>query len=207
MPEPRMSAQLARLAKKRGRLPALVTALSLGLLIALQQFLNSLVAYLRRAGVPATQSGEGVRELNFWEFQPSADQLVFDLLPITVGVFLALWVIAPISDELTVRFVLTRAGLASAAGAVLVVLFQAVQGLFQSIGEAASTYSWTTEPVEPTEGLNLEVFGQHTLDALASGVNIFIFYTPVVMLAGVLLWLWLREHPREYAVAGLIDEL
>lgn len=208
MPEPRMSAQLARLAKKRGRLPALVTALGLGLFVSLQQFLASLASFVRRLGYPADPSGPDISEVNFWYFQPDTDYLLFFVLPLTLGVFLALWVIAPISDELTLRFVLTRAGLASAAGALLVIVFQTFQGLFASVGARwegnGISSSW---PPPPGSSVNFEVFGQNTLDALASGVGAFIFETPKVMLAGVLLWLWLREHPRDYAVAGLIDEL
>jgi hypothetical protein len=211
MPEQRMSAQLTRLAKKRGRLPALVTALAFGVLVALQQFLSNGVSYLRLLSYPAPDSGP-VSDLfdlrvDQFEFHPTVDQLLFFVLPLTLGVFLCLWVVAPISDELTVRFVLTRAALASAGAALLVIVFQAVQGLFESIGASSTSYPWSLGIPHETEGVNFEVFGQNTLDAVASGVSTFIFHTPVVMLAGVLLWLWLREHPREYAVAGLIDEL
>ena len=27
------------------------------------------------------------------------------------------------------------------------------------------------------------------------------------LLAGILLWIWLREHPAQHPVAGLIDEV
>ena len=211
MPEPRMSAQLARLAKKRGRLPALVTALSLGLLLALQQFLNNGVSYLRLLGYPAPESGaesSAYVQNVAYTFHPTVEQLLFFILPLTLGVFLALWLIAPISDELTTRFVLTRAGLASAGGVLLTIVIRIVKGLVESIG--ATTSSPWTEPTQsppPSEGVNFQVFGQNSLDAISYGVGTFIFFTPIVMLAGMLLWLWLRDHPREYAVAGLIDEL
>lgn len=207
MPEQRMSAKITRLAKKRGRLPALVAALGLALLICLQQFLVSLTSYLRGFGLPVDPSGAETSE-HAWYFLPDTDQLLFYVLPLTLGVFVALWVIAPISDELTLRFVLTRAGLASAAGALLVVVFQVIQGLFASVGARWEGYgASSTWPPQPGATVNLVVFGQNTLDALVSGVSRFIFVTPVVMLAAVLLWLWLREHPRDYEVAGLIDEL
>ena len=133
---------------------------------------------------------------------------MFFILPLTLGVFLALWVIAPISDELTLRFVLTRVGLASAAGVLLVIVFQTFQGLFASVGARwEGNGISSTWPPPPGSVVNFEVFGQNTLDALVSGVGTFILYTPLVMFAGVLLWLWLREHPREYDVSGLIDEV
>lgn len=178
MPEQRMSAQLTRLAKKRGRLPALVAALALAVLLALQQFFGAVVSVV----------------FGSFEFQPTPDQLLVFILPVSLGVFLSLWVVAPISHELTVRFVLTRAGLASAAGALVLILFQTVYGLLQAF-------------VPGSRIVDFELFGHNTLVAVVAGASTFIFYTPVVMLAGVLLWLWLRDHPRDYEVAGLIDEV
>lgn len=191
MPEPRMSAQLARLARKRGRLPALVTALGVGVLMAVQQLLSELVFALQA----------------FFVWESLVDHLLWFTLPMALGVFLALWMIAPISDELTPRFVLTRAGLASASGCLLLTVVQVVRSLFLSIGAASSDHGIFGSSVAAPEGVNLEVFEKYLQASLTTGASTFIFYTPTIMLAGVLLWLWLREHPREYAVAGLIDEL
>ena len=199
MAEPRMSAQLTKLAKTRGRLPALVTALGLLALLSVQRFLASLVNYLGSLGYIGVDqarfenSDVAVYDVGtVYQFAPSLNDLLYFLIPFALGVFVALWLLAPISDELTLRFVITRAGLAGLTASVLVILVNLVLGLVRSVSAAG---------FDPTS------FLQSVVAALNTGLSTFIFQTPLVMLAGVLLWLWLRDHPREYAVAGLIDEL
>jgi len=48
---------------------------------------------------------------------------------------------------------------------------------------------------------------QNIFGSLMGAIQVFVWITPLVMFAGVLLWLWLRDHPREYEVAGIIDEV
>ncbi len=197
MPEPRMSAQLSRLAKRRGRLPALVTALGVLALLFVQDFLASLVNYLGSLGYlgidRARDENSGSYDVGTdWVSVWLVDDLLHYLLPFALGVFVALWLLAPISDELTTRFVITRAGLAALAGSIVVILVNLVVGLVGSLSGG---------------GFDSTLLLQSVVGAFTTGLGIFIFKTPVVMFAGVLLWLWLRDHPREYAVAGLIDEL
>ena len=195
MPEQRMSAQLTKLAKKRGRLPALVAALGLLVLQSLQSFLASLVNYFSSLGYIGVDQARGPSDVHVttvYQFAPSIDELSRVLIPFALGVFVALWILAPISDELTVRFVLTRAGLASLAGSLLVIVVDLILGLV-----------WAFSPT----GFDSTEFLQSVVEALSTGLHVFIFTTPLVMFAGLMLWLWLRDHPREYAVAGLIDEL
>jgi hypothetical protein len=197
MPEQRMSAQLTKLAKKRGRLPALVTALGLLMLLSVQSFLSSVVNYFGSLGYigidRARPENSGPYDVGtIYQFAPSLDELLHYLIPFALGVFVALWLLAPISDELTLRFVITRAGLAALTGSLLVIAVNLVLGLVWSLSSA---------------GFDSTVFLQSLVEAMTTGLSTFIFQTPLVMFAGVLLWLWLRDHPREYAVAGLIDEL
>jgi len=199
MPEQRMSAQLTRLAKKRGRLPALVTALGLLVLMSVQSFLGSLVNYLGSLGyigidrARPENSDLTVYDVGtIYQFAPSVDELLHFLIPFALGVFVALWLLAPISDELTLRFVITRAGLAALTASILVIVVNLILGVVWSFSAG---------------GFDSTFFLQSAVEALSTGLSTFIFQTPLVMFAGVLLWLWLRDHPREYAVAGLIDEL
>ena len=197
MPEQRMSAQLTKLAKKRGRLPALVTALGLLALMSVQSFLGSLVNYLGSLGYigidRARPDNAGIYDVGTeYQFNPSLDELLHYLIPFALGVFVALWLVAPISDELTLRFVITRAGLAGLTASILVILVNLVLGLVWSLSAA---------------GFDSTSFLQSVVTALTTGLSTLIFQIPLVTFAGVLLWLWLRDHPREYAVAGLIDEL
>jgi hypothetical protein len=202
-----MSEQFTKLAKRRGRLPALVTALGLLALLAVQQLLGSLVGYLEIVGITATQpptSDSGLFDGQaVYAFYPSFDEGLRYALPLALGVFVALWLLAPISHELTLRFVITRAGLAALAGVVLVIAVNIVLGLFVSIHANGQLFG-NSIPFVRFDGTE---FLQELLSSVTSGLRIFLFDTPAVMLAGVLLWLWLRDHPREYEVSGLVDEL
>ena len=194
-----MSATITRLATKRGRVPALVTAVGVLVVLLAQAVLGSLVGYMQYLGYSIGQQGNP----GPYGFSPSVETILRYILPFALGVFLSLWVVAPVSHELTLPFVLTRAGLASLAGALLVIIVNALFALFGAISATGHLFGNSF----PTPGFDGNYFGQNLLGSLASGLNSFISDTPLVLLAGVLLWLWLREHPREYAVSGLIDEI
>jgi hypothetical protein len=191
MAEQRMSAQLTRLAKKRGRLPALVAALGLALLLLLQSLLTSLSAWIGGALYARVSFGAESFELGQWQVNYFIDPVLKSTLPFALGVFISLWLIAPLAAELTLRFVLTRALLAATAGALLVTLVSVVVDFVSML----------------KFGFDVRGLAHSGILAISQGVNAFIYTTPVVMFAGVLLWFWLKEHPREYEVTGLIDEL
>lgn len=207
MPEQRMSAQLARLAKKRGRLPALVTALGLALLLAAQRLLVSLFGWFEASGVVAIQgpnenaAASGLYELNAAPpFDPDLLGLLYFAFPLALGVFLALWLLAPISHELTVRFVLTRAALAAACAGLVHLVFGIAIALLAWFGADVNAFA----PFAAWDGAMLL---QNVFRSLMGAIQTLIWITPLVMFACVLLWLWLRDHPRDYAVAGIIDEV
>jgi len=191
MAEQRMSAKLTTLARKRGRLPALITAALIAALILVQAVLSSLAAWLG-SGFYQRVSFGAVAFDDFTPWQPYfVESFVTVTLPFALGVFLSLWLIAPLAGELTVRFVIMRGLLASAVGSVLVLIVAIGMGFVTMIGF----------------GFDIRGFAHSVIVAIGTAVNLFIYTTPIVVLAAVLLWLWLREHPREYEVSGLIDEL
>ena len=206
MAEQRMSTAITKLAKRRGRLPAFVAALGLAGLLMAQRLLSGLIGWLEITGLIAMQGNEGSPEtglvgLTVGAFEPGLSDLLFFVLPFALGVFIALWLLAPVSHELELRFVLTRAGLAAAAGSLV----------FLVVGLARALLGWlgVDEGVFQSFGLtgDTPALVQGVFRALAGAVQTFISVTPAVMLVVVLLWLWLRDHPREYDVSGLIDEV
>lgn len=203
-----MSATITRLATKRGRVPALVTAVGVLAVLLAQDVLSSLVGYFQASSSLSLQAAQaesnGLYDLNVgFSPWPTLEGILRFVLPFALGVFLSLWVIAPVSHELTPRFVLTRAGLATLAGAVLVIIANV---LFAVFGAFSPTGSLSGNSF-PTPGFDGSYLVQGMIAALAAGLNAVISKAPLVLLAGVLLWLWLRDHPREYAVSGLIDEI
>jgi hypothetical protein len=171
MTDGRMSRTLVSLARRRGRLPALVAALGIAAVLLAQRALTLLLVLPLLSG-----------------FSPSdiVDYLL-QALPFALGVFLGLWLIAPLADELTLPFVFTRGALATAAGAILVIIAQLVIALVAAL-----------------DGGDLR---RDALLSLVAGASAFVSHLILVLFASVLLWLWLRAHPRDYAVSGLIDEV
>ena len=179
MTDGRMSRTLISLARRRGRLPALVAALGIAVVLLIVRVLNELVSF---AAIGGDLGFDGAQIVDYLPYA----------LPFALGVFLGLWLIAPLADELTLPFVFTRGGLATAAGAILVIVAQLVIAVVDAVSPG------------PFDGEQLA--GDAVLGVL-TGVSSFINHLILVLFASVLLWLWLRAHPRDYAVSGLIDEV
>ena len=183
MTDGRMSRTLVSLARRRGRLPALVASLGIAATLILIRALNELISLAAASSIPSARGDLALGRIV--DFLPQA-------LPFALGVFLGLWLIAPLAGELTLPFVFTRGALATAAGSVLVILGQLVIATVIAIDERVF------------DGADL--LRQAALAALTGASSLVNFLIPVLF-ASVLLWLWLREHPRDYAVSGLIDEV
>jgi hypothetical protein len=191
MAQQRMSATLTRLARKRGRLPALVTAALIAALILVQGLLASVAAWIFGGLYERVSFGAAAFEFHAWQPGYVIEPFLTVTLPFAIGVFLSLWLIAPLAAELTVAFVVTRGLLASAVGALLVLVVNFVIDLVRLVGF----------------GFDIRGFAHAVITEVGQAVDVFIYTTPIVLLGAVLLWLWLRAHPRDYEVAGLIDEL
>ena len=200
-----MAQSLTRLARRRGRLPALVAALAIALYLLVKSALGLVLSFFTGSALYSQQLTDGDFGLSY----PALDlsELVVpalhQVLPFVVGVFIGLWLIAPLADELTLRFVLTRGALAAAAGAVLVILV----GIVVALVYAVARVDQFGEPRPSSQLFDGPGFVQNLVLALSSGVGMFVVEIVAVLFASVLLWLWLREHPRDYSVSGLIDEL
>lgn len=192
MAEPRMSAALTRLARTRGRVPALVAAAVVAAVILVQSLLGSVFGWAVSFLYQLVSFGRaGFSDVVGPQFFGTAEQFAKVTLPFAVGVFVSLWLIAPLAAQLGVRFVITRGLLASAAGGVLVL----VVGLFVDL------------VVYLGAGFSIRGYAHSVIIDIGTAVNVVIYTTPIVLLAAVLLWLWLRANPRDYEVSGIIDEL
>jgi len=162
-----------RMLRTRGALVAAVTALGVGLALVVGRVLLALVELLE----PTTATTPIVAWL-----------VLATILPFTVGYFLALWVIAPITHELRVGHVITRSILATGVGATLWFISLAVIATitFASAGDI--------EEIAPQLGY-----------ALASALTALITLLPLGVLGGVLQWVWRTGHPAQHHIEGLID--
>jgi hypothetical protein len=191
-----MSAAMTRIAKKQGRLPALVAALGILAWMLLYTIISVLLQVIATGPMP-----EGVYEINYWSFVWGS--LFLSSVPFALGVFVSLWAIAPVSHELTLRFVLTRGALAAAAGAVLGFVVALFVGVFESFMPGTPMFGNSF----PFSAFDSGYFVSKLVSGFQGLILTFLDNLPLVLLATVLLWLWLKAHPREYAVSGLIDDV
>lgn len=191
-----MQIPVKRMLRTRGALVATVTALAVGLTILVGRVLLALVelpepptaTFGWTAYAPlATGGATGAMPAEATLLSPVGLALA-TILPFTVGYFLALWVIAPITHELRVGHVITRSMLATGVGATLWFVTLGLIGAItvMSIGAPGE--------IAPQLGY-----------ALASALTALITLLPLGVLGGVLQWVWRTGHPSEHHIEGLID--
>lgn len=168
-----MQIPVKRMLRTRGALVAAVTALGVGLALVVGRVLLALVELLE----PTTATTPIVAWL-----------VLATILPFTVGYFLALWVIAPITHELRVGHVITRSVLATGIGATLWFV------PLGAIGAIAMVRIGAPGEIAPQLGY-----------ALASALTALITLLPLGVLGGVLQWVWRTGHPAQHHIEGLID--
>jgi hypothetical protein len=114
------------------------------------------------------------------------------VLPVAIGVFLAFWFIVPLTADLRIAPVLLRSLIAAAVAAVATLVFTSVFAAGGAFTSAGAPFAGSFP-----SGMDVAyaVFGtvQTVLDTLLSVI-------PIVMLAGVLVWLWVAK-PRTGAPA------
>jgi hypothetical protein len=123
-------------------------------------------------------------------------------LPFALGVFIAFWQIAPVSPQLRMAHVVTRALLAT-------VIATAATFLLAFIVAALLIFAQTDPGLVVNGGA--DAVGRNLLDALRSvlpgTLNILIDGLVVVPLAALLLWGWQQSHPPKTAPKGALDEV
>ena len=166
------------LLRRRGAAVAAVT--SLGLLAAL-------------VGITALRFliNQAFSGLGFWE-QLLPYTLAF-ALPVALGVFVSLWLFLPIDGELELRFVVTRALGALLPALVLLFIGQALQ------------YGWLLLQQTGIGSLSVDVVGSILLTGLAQALTGMLVAAPLVVLAAIFQWQWLKHHPLDFDVAGMLD--
>jgi len=180
----RLTKSLGKNLRRRGALPALIAAIGIGMFLALQRLVTAVTT---QDAATSLWAEYGLHLLTI-------------TLPFVFGVFVSLWMLAPISDELLLRFVIARSVLAAVVGGLMVLL---VTGVLTVAGffEQTITYSGSYEPIElgTAWGTFLHTLATIGADALQQ--------LPLVLLGGVLLWVWWRAGERRHPVSGILDEV
>jgi len=115
-------------------------------------------------------------------------------LPFAIGVFIAFWQLAPVSPQLRMAHVVTRALLAALIGAVATLVI----GFVVAVGLNVVTSGPGAFAATLLDGVQSALPG--TLTILIDGLV-------VVPLAALLLWGWLQSHPPKTAPRGALDDV
>jgi hypothetical protein len=176
---------------RRGALAALVTSLGVMVVLLLLPPLRALVAGIASLRVNPDAA-----------FTALPGDFLLHVLPFGVGVFLSLWILAPVAAELTLGFVVTRSVLAAVVGTVVLFLTTIALGIPGLV--APGSAFWLR-----ADGISLDFVpvGRTILQSLTYAVLFFLDAVAFVVLAAVFQWNWLKRHPPAFGVAGLIDEV
>ncbi len=188
-----MSIPVKRMLRTRGALAAAVTALSVGLAILLGAILVGFIRFLDPGVVDSVTYTASYLKLPVLVAIGPAGMVLTSLLPFTVGYFLGLWVIAPITEQLRIGHVLTRAVLATGVGATLWFVVSSIVGVAIVLSQSATALpAFDLIPVQVGYSL------QQALTGL-------IVLLPLGVLGGVLLWVRRTAKPSDHHIEGLID--
>ncbi len=122
--------------------------------------------------------------------------ILTSVLPFTVGYFLGLWVVAPITEELRIGHVITRAVLATGIGATLWFVVLGLTGVVAAIVSTDDVLGIAASP---------QLIGGQLGFALQEALAGLVILLPLGVLGGVLLWLFRTAKPADHHIEGLID--
>ena len=182
-----MALTVKQLVNRHGAFVSAVTALSVFAALEIQQLLQVIINAVAYPGV------------GFGWFGPYLSVTV----PFAVGFFVSLWIIGPIAEELRVPHVITRTILATGVASTVVFIVLGVSGLLGAV--YFDGYLFANSFHAPR--FDGSVAGNALARALTSAALTFVTTLPLGVLAGVLLWLWRKDHPPKHPLSGLIDEV
>lgn len=193
-----MALTVKQLVNRHGAFVSAVTGALVGAAILVMGLLQNLInsAWALGSGLSPSDLGLSVPEM--------AGRVLILAVPFAVGIFLSLWIIAPIAEELRLPHVITRAILATGVGATIYFVVLAVLGLIGAFAINGNPYSQLVVSLIGFDGAGA---ARAMGSAFATALSLFISTLPLGILAGVLLWLWRKDHPPRHPLSGLIDEV
>jgi hypothetical protein len=184
-----MAQSLTDNATKANARPAGAAAIVVAGVMILQAILQAVIGIFSALAFGAADGGDGYFEVQN-AFAPVAgafQSLGTSVLPIAIGVFLAFWLVVPLNPELRVMQVVLRSLLASAIASAVSLVITIV---FSFGGALVSS-----GPLFGNRFPNPD--GSFLLYSVLGGIQS-VFYTlvavtPLVILAGLLAWLWVSK--------------
>jgi hypothetical protein len=119
------------------------------------------------------------------------------------GFFLSLWLLAPIAAGQRLPGVIGRGAIATAAGAAVMLVLNAVLGVLSAFVTRGSLFGNSFPFPDFNEGNAF--YGISS--AFSGAFTTLVGALPLGVLAAVLLWLWLRERAAKHPATASADEV
>ncbi len=192
-----MSESMRRALRRRGALQALLVAAGVFAALLAQGVALGFIGSLSLVGLPG-QTGDSLVYLWTGQLQGS----VFGTLPLSIGVFFALWQLAPIVPELRLAHVLTRGALATAIGMLLIIAVVVIWEVAGALMGATFFANSFPDLASAFRGAWIAI-----LQGVTGAFRTFVLDVPIVLLAVVLLWGWQQRHPPRHELGGALDDV
>ena len=128
---------------------------------------------------------------SFYEFTPTLDAVLRRILPFAAGIFLVLWLRAPVTRNLSVRSTVKRSAAASLGGAVA---FAVVNAVVRSVIVIVGP---DHDPLSLDNNVGFQITG-----AIRDASFALIYETPLVVLAGLAVRAWLRARSESASLTS-----
>ncbi len=186
-----MTGTVGATTRVRGWFPALVASAGVLLFVLARTALDVALTALEMAVYP----GSSASPWTGWWWNLGYTELAFCL-----GLFLALWLLAPIGAQLRLAHVVTRVLLDVLAATVLALVVAFFLG--PDWGRVGLVDLGATGV-----SFGLRALAQLVAAAAHAAIDTATQLLPAALLAGVLLWLWSRSRPARRDAPGLVDRV
>ena len=185
-----MTVIMKQLVRRHGAFVSGITGIAIVIVLVAQEMMQTATFFLSAAGqdLPNTV----ILSIGF---------ALLRAIPFGFAFFLSLWLVAPIAEELRVPHVIARAILATGIGSTATFIVIAVLAIVGSFSPDGSIFG-SSFPFPRFDGSGA---GQGVLSALVGAINAFVMLLPLGVLAGILLWIWRKDHPPKRPLEGIID--
>ena len=162
-------------------------ALVVAVVMIAQAILQAIIGVFSSLGYGAGGNGAAYLQTAFSPVVGAVQSLGTSILPIAIGVFLAFWLVVPLTADMRVTRVVLRSliasGIASAVSLVITVI-ASLGGAFASAGP----FFGNAFPGADGSYLYYSFIG-----GVQSVFSTFVGVTPLVILAGFLAWFWVSK--------------
>lgn len=161
-------------------------ALVVAVVMIVQAVLQAIISAFSNLAY-SSADGYYASQLGVLPFLGSFTALGTSVLPIAIGVFLAFWLVVPLTADLRVTRVVLRSLLASVIASAVSLVITVLFSVFGAVLSSGPLFGNSF----PSTGVSSVFYS--FVGGVQSVFSTFVGVTPLVVLAGFLAWLWISQ--------------